>query len=732
MNMCASVLSWSRRRGNIATLTAAILVLVATPAFAARQDDSSQNEPADLLENFVHYVLTGQPDLAGGYGQALLDAGLTNAEMAMLVDEGGMQETRFEEAIGWGQRVEEIEPIVSEVAIRVERGRLDLARDRERIAEAIDMLGGTAREELLAMNRLAAAGEYAVPQLLAVITDGQDERVKPKAERALVQIGKQAVDPLCVALPNLDSTAQRRVSDVLGNIGWPHAAPSLAQLVRDEATPDSVSRVAERSFNMVNGDPDQSLPEMWVQLGRQYFDDPSSLTAYPVDDMNNVWSYDAFVGLVTTPVPTPIFGEVRAMQHAMTSLALEPSNQSALSLFVAANLNRENDLPAAEDDPVFGDMQYTPDFFATVFGTRVCQDVLGMAIDNLDTPLVRDAIRALTQTTGGSNLFDTASGRRPLLETLTYTDRRVQYEGALALGRALPNQRFVGDSTVVPILASAVRTAGVSYGMVIASDLEIRQTMAEFFNDMDFTMIGSEASYDALIPAIDESVGIDLIVVQVDSNEVVMETLEDLRSNPRTLATPVLIRITPGELTRMQNRFVDDARVMVVPTGGGLSAFEAGVEQLLDAAVGGRLGDADAEVYAIEALAALRDIAINRGPAFRITDAEPAMLEALSTRSGGMRLLVADILARMNTSAAQQALFDAALQEADAFEQVELLDRVSASVRRYGNMSERRHVEALVDLIANAEGDTAEAAARVHGALNVFDSEAILLVPTGS
>ncbi|MCA9296560.1 MAG: hypothetical protein KC983_08580 [Phycisphaerales bacterium] len=727
MNMCSSVLSWSRRRG-LWVASVVLLLVFCLPAQALMQD-TSNDEPSNLLDNFIHYVITGQTDLAGGYGQALLDAGLTNADMALLVDEGSMDESRYNEAISWGQGVAEIEPIVSEIAIRVERGRLALARDRERIAKAIAMLLGNQRQELLAMNRLGAAGEYAVPQLLQQLTEATEERIKPKVERALVQIGKQAVDPLCVALPNLDSTAQRRVCDILAEIAYPHAAPALASLERDQNATQPVRQAARRAFDAVGGNREASLADLWADLGRRYFSDPTVLTAYPADDVNNIWSYDKFVGLVTTPVPTPIFGEVKAMQYASNAMTLEPANVRALSLFVAANLNRENDLPQGEDDPVFGDLPYSPDFFATVFGTRVCQDVLGMALDRVDTPLVRDAIKALSQTTGGANLFDPGTGRQPLLEALTYPDRRVQYEAALTLARALPERRFVGDAMVVPILASAVRTAGVSYGLVIANDVEIRQTMADMFDQTNFTMVGAEPNYTAAIPAIEDAIGIDLIVVQLATARDAMRTVDELRGNPRTLATPILVRVAPNELVATQNRYIDDSRVLVVAFGGGSDAFEAGTEQLLRDAVGGRLSDADAEVYAIESLSALRDVAINRSPAFRVVEAEPALLEAFSTRSGGMRMLVADILALLGTSQSQHALFDAALSETEPFDQVELLDRVAASVRKHGNLAERRHIDALVELIGKASGDVAEAAARVHGALNVFDSDAISLVP---
>ncbi len=79
-------------------------------------------------------------------------------------------------------------------------------------------------------------------------------------------------------------------------------------------------------------------------------------------------------------------------------------------------------------------------------------------------------------------------------------------------------------------------------------------------------------------------------------------------------------------------------------------------------------------------------------------------------------------------SEAQRTLFDAALAAAGD-EQLDLLDTVAESVKRFGDHSAPRHIEALLDLITNSGGETAEAAARVAGALNLPTRTAIELIP---
>jgi hypothetical protein len=82
----------------------------------------------------------------------------------------------------------------------------------------------------------------------------------------------------------------------------------------------------------------------------------------------------------------------------------------------------------------------------------------------------------------------------------------------------------------------------------------------------------------------------------------------------------------------------------------------------------------------------------------------------------------------MDSRAAQRALFDAAL-DASGDEQLVLLDRVAESVRNFGDHSDPRHVEAVLDLITSSGGQTAEAAARVAGSLNLPTSTSIELIP---
>ncbi len=711
----------SRLRRMMLTCLLTLAALLATPAQA-------QSDPAQLLDDFVHYALVAKPDLAVASAQTLMDSGITDAELAELLDEGTLPLDKFDRAVSRALLVPEMSDVAAELAHRIERGRLDLARDKERIDEAITLLTGNQRQKLLAQKRLEAAGEYAVPSLLTHLTESRDEQLKSACEITLRNVGRLAVNPLCAAMPHLgDPTTQRIICDILGDIGYQQAAPFLLQMSQDEAAAESVRDAAYRAFQRVGG-ADGSLSILYSNLAHQYFQGTASLYAYPYEHFNNVWSYDPYVGLVALPVPTEVFGQIMAMRLASRALELDPANRDALSYFVAANLKRENDLPEGEVDPIYADTQYTPAFYATVFGTDVCLDVLALALDNLDTPLVRDALAALAYTTGGSNLFASHQGRQPLLEALQYPDRRVQYESALTLGRALPRERFAGDVAVVPLLAAAVRSGGESFALVLAEEEEDQRVIADRLDQQGFSVLGSASSVGALEAIIAESSAVDLIVLRYPKLEDTHAVLNNLRVLPQTIAAPVLAISSGADLAALRRDIRSDLRVKAAPWAS-VEAFETAVDDLLLRAAGGRMEEADAEMYAIEALAVLEDIAVTHSPAYNIADAESALLDAMDQRSGGTRLLVAKILSLINSEQAQQDLFDAALASEES-ERVELLNNVAASIKQFGSLLQDRQIRSLVRLVAEAKDETAEAAARVHGALNLPTDEAIYLIPS--
>lgn len=709
-------------------------------ATTAGADGSTPAKPTDaavqqrrMLEDFIHYVRIARPDLASANAKALFDSGISDAEIASLVDENDLG-ARVESMLRVGRGMEGVSDLVNEFESRLEKGRRDLSRDPKRVKEAVQMLVGTRRQQILAQGRLLQAGEYAVPELLRQVVEGRNAQLEQASVDMLIAIRRQAVTPLAVSLKHLDAANQRQVSEILGSIGWPHAGPYLLALSEDPTASPDVRAAALSAYGACGGTTGD-LSGSWTQLAKRYFDGEQSLIAFPAERTNNVWGWDDFVGLVPTPVPTPIFSQIMSMTTSRNALAVKPENASALALFVAADLKRENELPEGEIDPIYGDKTFSPQFFATAAGTSTASQVLAMGLASYDTPLIRDAIAALAETGGAGNLAlrdggpvreNGVAGSAPLVESLRYPDRRVQYEAALTLGNALPSQSFPGDYAVVPTLASAVRTGNAIFAVVVAQEPEDRQVLASRLQARGFTVIGSGAAFNEIEGDIAAAPGVDLVVVRGGA-DFARNQLASVRVNARTSAAPALVITGGTEMLSLNRDLERDRRTLVSQTGLGDEQFAAAVGAVMKRTSGGAITEAEAQQYAIESLDTLRTIATAGNPIYKIEDAQNALLAAMDSRTGGVRLLVAEVLALTNTETAQRKLFDAALAAKEG-EQVELLDRVAASARRFGNKAEPRQIDALLKLIGDSKGATADAAARVHGALNLPAANAVKLI----
>ncbi len=396
--------------------------------------DAAQADRVRMVGDFLHYVLIAKPDLAEAAGQKLFASGITDGELADIVSENDLGD-KVERSLRRGRGMAGVGPMVTEFEQRLESGRLDLARDQDRIKEAIGMLDGSLRAQMMGKRRLIEAGEYAIPQLLDVIVSGRDPQLEIRVTSVIEEIKRQAVLPLCAALPEVSPSVQVKVCRMLSNIGWPTAIPTLLDVATTRGTTPEVKDAAMTAFRRLGGT-STDVSFAYTALAKKFFDEEQSLVAYPGDPANMVWSYGPHSGLVQTPVATSIFCQVMAMRNARAALVADSSNRTALAVYVASDLRRENQMGVNESDPFADDAKYSPQFFATAAGSSTARSVLAMAIDSKDTALVRDAIEALGMTVERGRMV-AAGGRQPLLECLRYPDRRAQYDTALVLGQAI-------------------------------------------------------------------------------------------------------------------------------------------------------------------------------------------------------------------------------------------------------------------------------------------------------
>jgi hypothetical protein len=710
-----------RNRFFVALIAATVFVLQPT---ASAKDGTPSFAPA--LDDFMHYSLVANVEFAEAYAVTLLRSEMTDEEFYSWINKSKERQQRFDRAIGWALFVDDLEPLAAALEDRYEAGRTSVIRNAARLDESIALLDGTTRQRILAQDRLVEAGEYAVPKLLQKLQIANDASTSRKVKSMLIQIGRDAVLPLQTALPFLDNNSQILVANVLGEIGYTHAAPSLLALVNDSVEAPDVRDAARRALERIGIAPNTNLSTMQTVVAKQFYEGQPSVLPPAIGGHNVFWVWDSAAQLdVLDDVQEEIFDDVMAMYFASQAIASDSENTGAMSVFVAANLRRNREQQSKED-LVFGNLPYSPEFYATVFGPEIAQMVLSQALEDGDSSLALDAIAALSRTAGAGSLVGGTDS--PLVAGMYYPDRNVQYESALTIAATLPNTSFEGSYRVVPLLASAVRNGGEMFALVVGDDENARREVSALLNENDWSVVGSGTTALESIETAGAVPGFDLVVVIARSADHGELVVEELASMPETTVTPVFVLANSSDTQILNNTLGDSSMVEIAKDGISDSAKLAVIEDLLGAASGGRLSFEEQTEFATRALAVLRDIALAE-TILEVDDSSGTLIAALNDSDFESKSIIAQTLSMINDSVAQRALVDAALTGGDLEEQVMLLDEAAASVRRWGNLAQEWQVELVVDLAENSNGSLADAAARLNGALDHPHTSVTLFLP---
>jgi len=703
-------------------------VALAQPATdSAQQAKETRERRETLLNDFIHFVKIARFDVAADLGQTLLDEGLGPKAFVDLV-ERSRELTRFQEAVAAGMRVPALEPIVADLDALYRDGKLAKARDPDEIERNIALLDDGLRARQLGRQRLMAAGEYAMPQLLDAYLQRENLTLKAQVQRLMVDMGRQSIAPLIAAVPDLSATDQESVVEVLGMIPYRSSLPVLVDLY-NSTNNTNVRQACGRSIARLGGSTSAEPASLYALLADSYYSEPAELTSFPGESHQLAWDFDPGLGLVMTPVVTPVFHEGMAMRYAERSLRLDTNDPETLALWIASNYSRSFDAPQGYDNPLYPDDRRDAEYFGTASGPEIVQRVLRRGIDTRDTPLVRSSISALATTAGPRMLWGRAiDGRFPLLEALSYQNRRVQFESALALGRAQPQQSFNGAERVIPLLAAAVRDASARSAIILTG--ENRESYDQYRSLLEargFSVLppspGGLGGLDAQIAA---ASSIDLILTARGFDRTI-EVIEAARNDPKMRVTPVLALVPAIDLEPMRRQYMRDQTVAVRRSEISGSEITSTAAALLERASGGPISPAEAERYAQRAIAVLRDLAISNNRVLNVLDASTVLVEVLESVDGVTMLRIAEILSYADRDAAQRAIMER-IDDADGPLRLALLGSLSDSGKRFGNMLVERQIQALIRLAQADDDDLATAAVAAMGALEIENQRLLPLV----
>ncbi|XAL99213.1 hypothetical protein OT109_16735 [Phycisphaeraceae bacterium D3-23] len=688
-------------------------LLLGSPCAFAQDDDNYK-----LWDQFAHFVLVAQPTLAVPLGEELL--ALENVEFLNAIEANPSHDDI--EHLRDQMRNDQLRELWGQLETKWEEALTERSRDEAQIRYDIEQLGKGQRAYNNALERLRVTGQYAAPLMLEYLQNDRHRSLHPRLIDAMKAVGVELVYPLALAVPHLDAATQGKVAVVLGDIGYPEALPYLREVMESSDANEAMKATCGSAFRQIlaNTDypADATAAQLHLSLGEGKYaagtrgDDLVGLDL--ATNQGIIWRYNDTAGLVMIPVPRPVHADVLAMQNARFALMLDPEFTDAVTLHLASNVRRENNLGGAAD--ISYKLPNPASFYLLLAGPNQQKAVLGRALDNEDSAQALVAIEAMSKTVGNTVLLDQSGARQPVLESLFYADRRVRYNAAITLAQAAPDQTYPGSVSVVPVLGQALRQSETLNAMVVAPDGTL-DTVVASLEEIDFNAVGSSNLDQANETASSAFSGVDVIVYSGDLLSF-RAFYEGAKADGMLSIAPILAMVSDSVATAIELEHPEVITTAKLSEDGGSDEIDR-LERLAGQAVlsygGEPIGADESLAFAETAVSQLHTIATTPS-IYDIADAQAVLIGALDDDRPTIAIGAGRVLAVINTPDAQQGLAAAALSRRGDV-QIALLDSLAESAKDFQNMLGRDAVGQLVELVQTADGDTALAAARALGAL---------------
>lgn len=746
--------------------TAACVLFAAVPAPA--QDAAAPPPPAtqpakapsdlsleQLFADYLHFVRMGAVREAEAFAAALMNRKPAATDLLQLADKYRNSRETLQTAIAGGSMANG----AMQVLELIRAGEVERRKSADQITGAIAMLSGTPVQRTVGIERLRHAGEYAIPWMIATLSDAGKKDLHPFIERSLAAIGKPAVNPLVVALRSPRDAVCQSVMDALGELGYPQALPYLRRIAtapdRTEAVRNTAASAIARILARNPGTADLPPAEAFLALAEQYYADTPSLRPDPREELANVWYYrdDAVKPIA---VPRRIFMEVMCMRSCESAIAMQPTTPMAVSLWSAANFRREAKLgmnvQSVDADPKALADATRPEgyprslYFARCFGARAALLTLARGIQDRDTAVTLGAATALDGIASANDLLGSEEARQATIQALRFPDLRTRITVALGLARSRPPAAFPGATEVVPVLASALDLRSRSVVLIADPDANSRRVLEELAGRAGATTIATPGVAEAMSRARAEATHIDLVVLATDAQDPdVPAALALLRKDPALELAPIMLAVKPGGTGVAIKAFEADPRVERLSLARTTDLNDEAVAALqaafMDGWARGRAGrgllpfsDEEALWLSLSAAEALRLIAVSGTSIFQFAAAEPALIRACSHPVEEMRIRAAAALAWSPTPAAQTAIATLALgPEGSDAQRITGMAILAESAKRFGK---RLPTDVAVTIAKVAMHEASlpirTAASQALGALNTEPDLAIEILRTQS
>jgi len=737
-------------RHTLAALTACFLVVGAfagdalgqTPAGRAATS-GAEDSVEELFKDFLHYAVIGNFSLADARAQQLLAHPELDPEE--LLDISTRHKTSIDTLLNIIAN-SSIADSARKVLDVIDEGEARRRRDPVRIRINIKRLGGHPQMVDMAIRNLVRSGEYAIPHLVQTLLDPAQKDLWTRVINALPRLGKGAVNPMVIALNVKNEDVRQNLIKAIGEYGYAQAVPYLTKLtVAPGVVPETVAaaeaaivRIATLSGRGLMGAPDA----LFASLGERYYNEDDAVRVNPTQDTANVWYWDGDAEeLRATVVATKIFGPVMAMRCAEEALNQRNDNETAISLWLAANIRREARLGLnieSADPGETGEADATrPDpfpralYFTQAAGPRYAHLVLSRAVADNDTAVALGAIAALRVTAGETSLVGSEDFKQPLAQSLRFPDTVVRIKAALALGAALPRTAFEDYQFVVPVLATTITTKGRTQLLVVDPDEQNRNRVVAALRGEGREVIGTAKFFEGLDRARTEFEALAGVFLATDLEEPVLSTaVRELRQEFLFAKAPLVILTKRTQSQSAGDIAQKDRFAVAVRATAEQGDLNGALERVAKQTDQTTIDDDLAARLALEAAKVLRDIAVDGRAIYDVSLASPSLIAALSSESEELQTTVADVLSLIASPESQRAIAHVALDEGGSESlRVAVFAATARSAKRHGSMLDEAQIGRLVEIAHHDENLIIRtAASQTLGAVNLATSKASTII----
>jgi len=697
------------------TALVALVVLGCTsaPAFSQVAGEGEMTL-AQKWKDFIHYINIGKADMARSFGLAILESQAEPREIYRLSRSDDT--LNIDEVMTRGARLEGMPDVIRRMRKMIDDGYQAEAANPEEIARSIALLGSRSMTQFKnGRARLIISGEYAIPQLLQKLGAADTPDLQREHIVAVMPaLGLVAVRGYSIALQTPNPVVQKALVTALKEISYPMAAPRLKQLIENKATLPAVRNAALTALIECLGSREQaekSLSEISYEMAEKYYHRAESLRPDSRYDKANAWTWNAEKGLGFTPVPRQILCDIYAMRMAQMALQADPTSEKALSLWLAAGLKREADLPTGAADALKGkgDAKY----YALAAGPRFLMSVLSRGLTENDAPVALGAIRALAETGGADNLVEPIKGIQPLVQALSFPSSEVRFLAAAALADSLPKNDFEGSAFVMTIINEALRQKGKKTALLITTSTQVSQLKDAILASGYEVIVGSDLT--KTLAAGRESSGIDMVVLTSDPEPGTI--IETLRRDTSYRTVPVVALLESADLRRQAK---EDGRVVLLPKTADAAAIGAGITSAAGLGIGKPLTSEEADAWIIRLSQSVRMLGLTNNSVHDVTRTLTALTANTQSQNPAVQIATVEALAVIDLAAAQQVMAKLGCSTASAPVRLAAFSALSESLRRFGNKVPDAETKAILDVVNGTDPlNIRQGAAQAQGAQNL-------------